>query len=89
MTLRPDQLRDPELDDPTVARFFDPSAFAAPPVGRFGSAERGSITGPKLNLWHFGLHKKFRLTGSPSAPTLRIELTSTNIFTSRSMPRRT
>ena len=80
VTLRPDQLRDPELDDPTVARFFDPSAFAAPPVGRFGSAERGSITGPKLNLWHFGLHKKFRLTGSPSAPTLRIELTSTNIF---------
>ena len=64
VTLRPDQLRDPELSDPTVARWFDPGAYAAPPIGRFGTAERGSIVGPALNLWHFGVHKKFRLTDS-------------------------
>jgi hypothetical protein len=80
VTLRPDQVRDPELSDPTVARWFDPGAYAAPPIGRFGTAERGSITGPALNLWHFGVHKQFRLTNAASAPSLRIELTSTNIF---------
>ena len=80
VTLRPDQITDPELSDPTVARWFDPGAYAAPPIGRFGTAERGSITGPALNLWHFGVHKKFRLTNAASAPTVRIELTSTNIF---------
>jgi hypothetical protein len=80
VTLRPDQLRDPHVDDPTIDRWFDPTAYAAPPIGRFGTAERGSIKGPGLNLWHFGLHKRFRLADSPTAPTLRIELTSTNIF---------
>ena len=80
VALRPDQLRDPELSDPTVAQWFDPDAYGASPIGRFGTAERGSIVGPVLNLWHFGLHKKFRLSTGSSAPTLRIELTSTNIF---------
>ena len=80
VTLRPDQIGDPALDDPTVARWFDRGAYAAPPIGRFGTAARGSITGPALNLWHFGVHKKVRLTGAASAPTVRIELTSTNIF---------
>ena len=80
VTLRPDQLRDPHLDDPTIDRWFDPTAYAAPPIGRFGSAGRSSITGPGLNLWHFGLHKRFRFTTAPSSPSLRVELTSTNIF---------
>ena len=80
VTLRPDQINDPELSDPTVARWFDPGAYAAPPIGRFGTAERGSIVGPALNLWHFGVHKKFRLADTVAAPTFRIELTATNVF---------
>jgi outer membrane receptor protein involved in Fe transport len=80
VTLRPDQLRDPHVDDPTIAQWYDVSAYAAPPIGRFGTAERGSVTGPGLNLWHFGLHKRFRLSDGPSAPNIRIELTTTNIF---------
>ena len=80
VTLRPDQLRDPDLDDPTIARWFDVAAYGAPPIGSFGTAERGSVEGPGLNLWHFGLHKKFRLSDGAQAPTLRIELTTTNIF---------
>ena len=80
VSLRPDEIRDPNLGDPSVERWFDPTAYAAPPIGRFGTAERGSITGPGLNLWHVGVHKRFRLAGNASAPTLRIELTSTNIF---------
>src|SRR4051794_11984342 len=80
VTLRPDQLRDSALEDPTVAAWYDVSAFAAAPVGRFGSAERGSIVGPGLNLWHLGVHKRFKLGDSAGAPSLRIELTSTNAF---------
>jgi hypothetical protein len=43
VTLRPDALRDPNLDNPTVGRWFDPFAFAAPGLERFGSAGRGII----------------------------------------------
>ena len=80
VTIRPDQLHDPDLDDPTIAAWYDAGAFAAPPVGRYGTAARGSVEGPGLNLWHFGVHKRFRLFDGPDAPTFRIELTTTNIF---------
>jgi outer membrane receptor protein involved in Fe transport len=80
VTLRPDQLRDPDLDDPTIARWFDVAAYGAPAIGSFGTAGRGSVKGPGLNLWHFGLHKRFRLSNRAGGPTFRIELTTTNIF---------
>ena len=80
VTIRPDQLSDPQLADPTIDRWFDVAAFAAPPVGRFGTAPRGAIESPGLNLWHFGLHKRFRLSAAPSAPNFRVEATATNIF---------
>jgi hypothetical protein len=80
VTLRPDQLRDPDLDDPTIARWFDVTAYGAPAIGRFGTAGRSSVEGPGLNLWHFGLHKRFRLSARAQGPVFRIELTTTNIF---------
>jgi trimeric autotransporter adhesin len=80
VTLRPDQLSDPALDDASIDRWYDVAAFGAPPIGRFGTAARGAIEGPGLNLWHFGVYKRFRFASGPDAPTLRIELTSTNIF---------
>jgi hypothetical protein len=80
VTLRPDQLRDPQLADPTIDRWFDVSAFGAPPIGRFGSAERGAIESPGLNLWHLGLHKRFRFSDTPGSPVFRVEATATNIF---------
>jgi hypothetical protein len=45
VTIRPDQLRDASLADPTIQQWFDPTAFAAPPIGRFGNAGRISATG--------------------------------------------
>jgi hypothetical protein len=80
ISIRPDQLRDPQLADPTIDRWFDVSAFGAPPIGRFGSAERGAIESPGLNLWHFGLLKRFRFSDRPGTPLFRIEATATNIF---------
>ncbi|HEY7498210.1 MAG TPA: TonB-dependent receptor [Vicinamibacterales bacterium] len=80
VTIRPDQLRDAALSDPTIAQWFDPSAFAAPPIGRFGTASRGSIEGPGLNVWHMGFHKTFRVSDRVGSPAFRVELTSTNFF---------
>jgi outer membrane receptor protein involved in Fe transport len=80
VTIRPDQLRDPNLEDPTIAAWYDVGAFGAPAVGRFGTSPRGAIEGPGLNVWHLGVHKKFRVADRAGAPTVRIELTTTNIF---------
>jgi hypothetical protein len=80
VAIRPDQLRDAALADPTIDKWYDPTAFAAPALGSFGTAERGSIEGPGLNVWHLGVHKIFRFADSPGAPRFRIELTTTNLF---------
>jgi carboxypeptidase family protein/TonB-dependent receptor-like protein len=80
VAIRPDQLRDAALADPTIDKWFDPTAFAAPALGSFGTAERGSIEGPGLNVWHLGVHKIFRFADSSAAPRFRIELTTTNLF---------
>jgi hypothetical protein len=80
VTLRPDQLRDAALADPSINLWFDPTAFGAPGAGQFGSATRGAIEGPGLNVWHLGLHKLIRVSDRTNAPLFRIELTSTNVF---------
>jgi hypothetical protein len=59
VTLRPDQLRDPNLEDPTIARWFDVGAFAAPPIGRFGTSAKFVIVGPPVNVVHGSLAKNF------------------------------
>jgi outer membrane receptor protein involved in Fe transport len=82
VTIRPDQLSDPSLSDPTIDAWFNRLAFAAPPIGRFGTAERGVIEGPGLNVWHLGVHKTFRTGDAANAPRVRIEATTTNLFDS-------
>ncbi len=79
VTIRADQLRDGNLpgDQRTISRWFDASAFGAPPVGRFGTSAKGVIKGPNVNIWHMGLFKSFSLT---EKVRLRWELTSTNFF---------
>ena len=79
VTIRPDQLRDPNLpsDQRAVNRWFDASAFAGPPVGRFGTSSKGEIIGPPVNVWHMGFFKSFYFT---ETIRLRWELTATNIF---------
>jgi hypothetical protein len=78
--IRPDQLRDAAVSNPTFHQWFDPSAFTAPAIGRFGTAARGSIEGPGLNVWHFGIHKTFRVSDAPNTPLFRVDLMTTNVF---------
>jgi hypothetical protein len=80
VTIRPDAIRNPHLENPTVDRWFDPSAFQAPPIGRFGNSSPGGIIGPGENMWHAGIYKYYQFPGSERAPKLRIELTATNAF---------
>lgn len=59
VTIRPDQLADPSLSDPTIARWFDVNAFAAPALGRFGTSAKGVIVGVPVNVFHGSLAKHF------------------------------
>jgi len=79
VTIRPDHLRDANLpaDQRTLNRYFDLSAFGAPPIGRFGNAAKGVIKGPDVNIWHAGFFKTFNFNESVR---LRWELTATNFF---------
>ncbi|MGH9838867.1 MAG: hypothetical protein ACREEM_08795, partial [Blastocatellia bacterium] len=79
VTIRPNQLRDPNLpsDQRSLDRWFDPTAFAPPSPGSFGTAARGVIVGPGSNVWHAGLYKSFNFT---ERARLRLEMTATNVF---------
>jgi hypothetical protein len=79
VTIRPDILRNPNLpkDQRSIYRWFDPSAFAPPPEGRFGTSAKGVIKGPGVNVWHMGFHKDFIFH---EQKRLRWEMTATNIF---------
>ena len=79
LSRRPDVLRDPNLpaDQRTTNRWFDTSAFAAPQPGQFGSAAKGIIKGPGVNVWHSGLAKVIPIK---ERLKLRAEMTATNIL---------
>ncbi len=74
---RPDQIGNPRLADPTISRWFDTSAFALPPTGRFGNSARGVIVGPGLANFDFGLYKHFDVK---EKGRLQLRVTATNIL---------
>lgn len=77
VTLRPDQLSNPNIADPTLKRWFNPAAFGAPGLGRFGTSARGVIKGPGVNVLHAGLFKQFSIR---ERARLRWELTASNVL---------
>ena len=80
VVLRPDILHNPNLSSGqrNVGNWFDTTAFAPPPVGRFGTSAKGVVIGPGVNVWHMGLHKDFIF--NERGTRLRWEMTATNIF---------
>ncbi len=66
----------PAISAPSIAGSTR-SAFAGPPVGRFGTSSKGVIIGPHVNVWHMGFFKSFYFT---ETIRLRWELTATNFF---------
>ncbi|HZI80090.1 MAG TPA: hypothetical protein VFD69_11295 [Vicinamibacterales bacterium] len=79
-TLRADYLGGAvTLDDPTLLRFFDTSAFAVPATGTFGNAGRNTIIGPADTQLDASLGRDIRLAGT-QVLTLRLE--AGNLFNS-------
>lgn len=59
---RADQIGDPNIGlcgGPPLA-YFNTAAFAAPPAGEYGDAQRDSIEGPCSFSWNFSIGKSFR-----------------------------
>ena len=79
VTIRPNQVGNPNLpaSERTTARWFDPTAFAPPTPGSFGTASKGLIHGPGATVWDLGLAKQFDLAGRLR---MRWEITGTNIL---------
>jgi hypothetical protein len=77
VTRRPDQLHSPNLpsDQRSVNRWFDPTAFASPQAGQFGTAAKGTIKGPGVNCFDFGVYKQLFMT---ERLHLNSELTAVN-----------
>ncbi len=62
-------------DQRTIDRWFDATAFAVPPNGRFGNAGRGVLIGPGRHALSLGLFKRFRLS---EHRVVRVQGTATN-----------
>jgi len=77
VTLRPDLLGNPNLANPTIARWFDLGAFAAPPLGRFGTSAKGVIISTPINVFHGSLAKNFTFR---ERLRVKFEILATNLF---------
>lgn len=77
---RPDVIGDPNKGPRTAERWFDPSVFVAPPIGRPGNAGRGIIDGPGTNVMHASIHKTFYLGERGRGPRMTVGLLANNVF---------
>jgi hypothetical protein len=80
-TGRPDRIGDGNLpaDQRTLARWFDTTAFVAPPagIGRFGNSGAFILEGPGINVFHFGANKEIAIH---ERAKVKLEATATNFF---------
>ncbi|MEK7407962.1 MAG: TonB-dependent receptor [Acidobacteriota bacterium] len=76
---RADRVGNGNLDNPTMSRWFDTSAFVLPPVnvGRFGNSGVNILRGPGTRVLHMGFFKGLSVRENLR---LRLEGTFTNIL---------
>ncbi len=60
-TVRAKRIGDGKLDNPTMERWFDTSAFTAADPGTFGDAGTGILFGPPARYFDAAVYKSFRL----------------------------
>jgi hypothetical protein len=65
-TIRPNLTGDPNLpsDERSTARWFDTSAFSAPPAFTFGNAPRNAVEGPGRKLVDVNVQKRVSVAGT-------------------------
>jgi hypothetical protein len=75
----PDRIADGNLPrgDRDIERWFDASAFAVPPNGRFGNSGRGVIVGPGRHIASAALFKSFPIR---ERMAFRVQISFTNLF---------
>jgi len=76
VTIRPNQIANAAIDNPTRDRWFNPAAFTAPTPGSFGSSAKGVIIGPSLIALGGSVQKFFSLGERKS---LRLEILTNNL----------
>jgi hypothetical protein len=59
---RPDRIASGRIDDWTVQRYFDVSAFTIPGLYQIGTAGRNILRGPGLANWDFSILKTTHIT---------------------------
>lgn len=70
----PDAIANPYSGfDRTINQWFNPKAFAPPPLGRFGNAIQNSLEGYGIKVQHLSLAKSFHITE-------RLRITFTGAF---------
>jgi hypothetical protein len=72
-TDRPNQLRSPRLDNPTVDQWFDITAFAPQSLGTPGNAKRNSVRGPGYKKVDMSFFKDVPMGGRMTAQA-RVEV---------------
>ena len=79
---RPDQRCDANGFGGTPGQLWNPACFSVPPqgVGRYGTATRGGLWGPRGWGTMLNLFKKWNLTGSERGPYFKVEAFIGNIF---------
>jgi len=75
VTIRPNQLANAKLDNPTRDRWFNPAAFSAPTPGFFGTSAKGVIIGPTLVALGASLQKYVTIR---EGVTARLEVLTNN-----------
>lgn len=58
---RPNRLSSGRLDNPTIDRWFDVSAFAIAPAFTYGNSGRNILRRPGLRNWDFSVYKDFAI----------------------------
>lgn len=61
--LRPDQVGNPKVANPSPTRWYNPDAYATPAEFTFGNAGRNSLVGPGTRTADLYLRKQFKLRG--------------------------
>jgi hypothetical protein len=66
-SIRPDQVGDPHVSNPSANLWFNPAAFIVPQaVGRNGDVHHNSLRGPRFGQMDLSLGKVFRITETKS-----------------------
>jgi hypothetical protein len=78
-TLRPDLVpgESISISNPSIAEWFNTTAYVAPPPGQFGNARRNSIIGPPTRVFDMAFTKLFPLKESR---VLEFRAQATNVF---------